>query len=130
MKAQTSAKRNEMTKTLLDYGFSKVKGSVLYNANSQIGTIQIDKAKEDNIPVYTNQEIILVYEGTFDPSKISKEIVLKSNLSLPINENEEIGYLKITYNEDHYQYPLIVKSKVEPLDFKELVGLYLKDILF
>ena len=130
MKAQTSDIRNGLTKTLLDYGFSRIKGSVLYNADSQIGTINIDKAKEKDIKVYTNQDIILIYEGTLDTNKMTKEIVLKSNLMLPIEANEEIGYLKITYDGNEYQYPLIVKEKVEPLNMWELVGSYLKDMLF
>lgn len=130
MKAPSSVKRNEMTKTLLDYGFSKIKGSVLYNADSQVGTISIEKAKDEKIPVYTKQDIIFVYEGALDNSKITKEIILNSNLSLPILENEEVGYLQITYGKDQYQYPLMVKNKVEPLDIKELMGFYMKDILF
>ena len=76
------------------------------------------------------KDIILIYENTLDPNKISKEIVLNNNLSLPILENENVCYLKITYDNQIYKYDLIVKEKIEPLKMNELIGPYLKDILF
>ncbi len=130
MNASDSKIRNAMTKTLLDYGFSKIKGNILYNANSEVGTINIPKAKTKDIKVYTPKDIILIYENTLDPNKISKEIVLNNNLSLPILENENVCYLKITYDNQIYKYDLIVKEKIEPLKMNELIGPYLKDILF
>ena len=43
MKAESSASRNQMTKTLLDYGFSKIKAKKLYYKDSVISTIKLDK---------------------------------------------------------------------------------------
>ena len=40
MKADSSASRNAMTKTLLDYGFSKVKYNKLYSKDRIICTIK------------------------------------------------------------------------------------------
>ena len=39
-------------------------------------------------------------------------------------------YLVIKYDNQEYRYPLIVKEDIEPLSVKELIGKYLKDILF
>ena len=130
MNASSSTIRNEMTKKLLDYGFSKVKATTLYNANSEITTINIDKAKNENIPLYTIDEVKLVYEGILDDSKITKEVILNENAILPIKANEIIATLRITYNDEVTEYPLIVKEDVEPLSVLELFGKYIIDILF
>ena len=130
MNASSSTIRNEMTKKLLDYGFSKVKATTLYNANSEITTISIDKAKNENIPLYTIDEVKLIYEGTLDDSKITKEVILNENAILPIKANEIIATLRITYNDEVTEYPLIVKEDIKPLSVLELFGKYIIDILF
>ena len=130
MNASSSTIRNEMTKKLLDYGFSKVKATTLYNANSEITTINIDKAKNENIPLYTIDEVKLVYEGTLDDSKITKEVILNENAILPIKANEIIATLRITYNDEVTEYPLIVKEDIKPLSVLELFCKYIIDIMF
>lgn len=130
MKADTSQNRNAMTKTLLDYGFSKLSCKKLYNKDSIISTIKIDKAKIENIDVYALDDINLIYEGKLDESKIEKEIRIIDNFMAPISKESIIGYLIIKYNNEEYKYPLIIKEDIESLSIKELLGKYLKDILF
>lgn len=130
MKADSSANRNAMTKTLLDYGFSRINSKKLYDKDSIISTINIDKAKNKNIYLYAKDNINLIYEGKLDEDKIIKEIELNDNLSAPINKGSIVGYLIIKYNDEVYKYPLVVKEDIEPLSIKELIGYYIKDILF
>lgn len=130
MKADSSTNRNAMTKTLLDYGFSKIKSKKLYNKDSVISTIKIDKAKNEQTNLYIKDDIYLVYEGKLDESLLKKEIILVNNLMAPIKENSEVGYLMIIYDNETYKYPLIVKEDIESLSIKELIGNYIKEILF
>lgn len=130
MKADSSTNRNAMTKTLLDYGFSKINSKKLYNKDSIISTIKVDKAKNDQINLYTLDDINLIYEGKLDESIIQKKIVLSDNCIAPISKGSIVGYLVIKYNNEEYKYPLIVKEDVESLSIKELIGQYIKDILF
>ena len=130
MKADSSASRNAMTKTLLDYGFSKVKSKKLYHKDSVITTIKIDKAKNEQIDLYSIDDINLIYEDKLDESKIEKEITLNDNFMAPISKGSIVGYLVIKYDNEEYKYPLTVKEDIELLSIKELIGKYLKDILF
>ena len=130
MKADSSTSRNAMTKTLLDYGFSKINSKKLYNKDSVISTIKVDKAKNHQINLYTLDDINLIYEGKLEESTIQKKIVLSDNCIAPISKGSIVGYLVIKYNNDEYKYPLIVKEDVESLSIKELIGQYIKDILF
>ena len=70
MKADSSTSRNAMTKTLLDYGFSKVNCKKLYNKDSIITTIKLDKAKNEQIDLYVVKDVNLIYEGKLDESLI------------------------------------------------------------
>ena len=130
MKADSSASRNAMTKTLLDYGFSKVKSKKLYHKDSVISTIKIDKAKNEQIDLYSIDDINLIYEDKLDESKMEKEIKLNDNFMAPISKGSIVGYLVIKYNNEEYKYPLTVKENIEILSIKELIGKYLKEILF
>ena len=130
MKADSSANRNAMTKTLLDYGFSKVKSKKLYNKDSIISTIKLDKAKNNQIDLYTIDDINIIYEGKLDESLINKEVILNDSFAAPISKGSIVGYLVIKYNNEEYKYPLTVKENIELLSIKELIGKYLKDILF
>ncbi|MCI5745673.1 MAG: D-alanyl-D-alanine carboxypeptidase [Erysipelotrichaceae bacterium] len=130
MNAKTSAKRNEMTKTLLDYGFLKLNGKVIYEKDSHVADISIKNAKEESIPIYCKNDIILVHEGAFNEENMKKTIILKDNLSLPIKANEEVGFLLLDYNEEQYQYPLYVKEEVLMVKYSELIKQYLLDMLF
>lgn len=129
MKADSSTSRNAMTKTLLDYGFSKVNCKKLYNKDSIITTIKLDKAKNEQIDLYVVKDVNLIYEGKLDESLIEKEIILNDDFTPPVSKGSIIGYLVIKYNNEEYKYPLTVKEDIEPLSIKELIGKYLKDIL-
>ena len=130
MKADSSASRNAMTKTLLDYGFSKVKAKKLYNKDSIISTIKLDKAKNEQIDLYTLDDVNLIYEGKLDESLISKEIILNDDFVAPSSKGSVVGYLVIKYDNQEYKHPLIVKEDIESLKIRELIGKYLKDMLF
>ena len=106
MKADSSTSRNAMTKTLLDYGFSKVNCKKLYNKDSIITTIKLDKAKNEQIDLYVVKDVNLIYEGKLDESLIEKEIILNDDFTPPVSKGSVIGYLIIKYNNEEYKYPL------------------------
>ena len=130
MKADSSANRNAMTKTLLDYGFSKVKAKKLYNKDTIISTIKLDKAKNETIDLYALEDVNLIYEDKLNEKDIVKEIKLNDDFVAPTKKGSIVGYLIIKYDNQEYKHPLIVKEDVESLKVAELIGKYLKDILF
>ena len=81
MKADSSASRNAMTKTLLDYGFSKVKSKKLYHKDSVISTIKIDKAKNEQIDLYSIDDINLIYEDKLDETFVDESRIFPKNVS-------------------------------------------------
>ena len=130
MKAESSASRNQMTKTLLDYGFSKIKAKKLYYKDSVISTIKLDKAKNESIALYSVDDINVLYEDNFDESLIEKSIVLNDDFKAPCEKGSIVGYLLIKYKDQQFKYPLMIKEDVESLKISELIGKYLLEILF
>ena len=130
MKADSSSSRNAMTKTLLDYGFSKVKTKKLYNKDTIISTIKLDKAKNETIDLYALEDVNLIYEDKLNEKDIVKEIKLNDDFVAPTKKGSIVGYLIIKYDNQEYKHPLIVKEDVESLKVAELIGKYLKEILF
>ena len=130
MKADSSTNRNAMTKTLLDYGFSKVKSKKLYNKDTIISTITLEKAKNKYIDLYTLDDVNLIYQDKLNEQDIIKEIKLNDNFMAPTCKGSIVGYLIINYDSQEYKYPLIVKEDIKPLKIKELIGKYLKEIIF
>ena len=130
MKAESSASINQMTKTLLDYGFSKMKAKKLYYKDSVISTIKLYKAKNESIALYSVDDINVLYEDNFDESLIEKSIVLNDDFKAPCEKGSIVGYLLIKYKDQQFKYPLMIKEDVESLKISELLGKYLLEILF
>lgn len=130
MNAKDSQTRNNLTKTLLDYGFSKIKSSLLYNKDSEIATIDLDKAKNEKVKIYTPNDIYLVYEGSLKENEIKKEVIINNAIMAPLKANDEIGFLRIRYGDDVHDYVLIVKEDIESLNTLDLFKDYIRNILF
>ena len=129
MKADTSANRNEMTKTLLDYGFSKLEAKTLYQANDKVATIEIKKAKQPKVDVYTPQDIQVILDKEKENVNIKQQIQLKDSLKAPLKKDSVIGQLVVTVDEDVYTFDLIIKEDIDLLTYKEIFGDFLKSIL-
>lgn len=129
MKADTSANRNEMTKTLLDYGFSKLEAKTLYQANDKVATIEIKKAKQPKVDVYTPQDIQVILDKEKENENIKQQIQLKDSLKAPLKKDSVIGQLVVTVDEDVYTFDLIIKEDIDLLTYKEIFGDFLKSIL-
>ncbi len=129
MKAPTSESRNEMTKSLLDYGFSKVKAKTLYHANDKITAIKMKHAKKEKIDLYLKNDVKVIIDQSLENPKIETKIQLLGNLQAPIKKDTIVGHLIVEVDNDTYTFDLIVKENVQKLKFKELFIDFLKDIL-
>lgn len=130
MKAETSEKRNKMTTTLMDYGFSQISGVKLYNKDEKIITIRVKKAKQDTTDVYLKDDVIAIVPSGYDNSKIVKTIKLNSSLAAPLAANSVIGKLIVQIDNDIYEYDIYIKDNVELLKFGDLFIKYLEEIFF
>ena len=129
MNAKTSVDRNEMTKSLMDYGFSKITSKTLYKANDKVASIKIQKAKKEKVDVYTTSDIQIILDKSVENPTISQQIKLKDTLKAPLKKGDIIGQLMVSVNQDIYSFDLIVNENVELLTYFEIFKDFLKDIL-
>lgn len=128
MKAENKEKRNKMTTTLLDYGFSQIQGVKLYNQDEKITSLKIKKAKQDSSDLFLKDEVIAIVPTGYDTNKIEKTIQLNENLAAPLKANEIVGKLILQIENDTYEYDIYIKDPVELLKFTDLFIEYLKEI--
>lgn len=129
MKAKSSALRNKMTTTLLDYGFNKVKAHPLYAKNDPMVTLKINKANEKETILYAQQDLYFITLKNANMNDVKKEVILKDNLNAPLKKDDFIGQLKITIGDEVQYYDLRLNEDVDCLNFYELFKDYLGDIL-
>ena len=129
MNCKTSKTRNEGTKKLLDYGFSKVKSYKLYNKDDVICKIKIDKAKNDSYDIITNKDINLITLEEFSRDLLIKEVKL-NDIKAPLKANEIVGKLIIKMpNQESAMFDLVVKDNVDLIEFKDLFIDYFNELL-
>ena len=129
MNSKTSKLRNEATKKLLDYGFSKVKSYKIYNKDDVICNIKINKAKNESYDIITNKDINLITLEEFSRDLLLKEIKL-NDIKAPLKANDVVGKLIIKMpNQESATFDLVVKDDVELLEFKDLFIDYFNELL-
>lgn len=97
--APSSAVRNEEVKQLLDYGFANYKTETIYQRNTVVDNIKINKNIEKNYDVVLSGDCSVLYEKGKTP-EFDKKIIYDSSLSAPISKDNPIGRVVITSKAD------------------------------
>lgn len=129
MNAPSSGERNSMTASLLDYGFSQLKGEKIYSAGDIILTTKIKNAKSDITNIYIDEDVYVVMPINYDANNIEKKIKFIDNLKAPLKNGDVIGTLFIKVDDLNYEFDLIVKEDVELLKFSDLFKEFFKDLI-
>jgi D-alanyl-D-alanine carboxypeptidase (penicillin-binding protein 5/6) len=91
--------RNAEVAAMFNYAFSRFTSLKLYEPGDKLGTVKVDKGKEDRLELVAKRRYsVLLKKGT-DPGKIRHELVLKGDLKAPVAAGQVIGTLAV-YNGD------------------------------
>ncbi len=124
--ANSEAEREEDSKKLLNYGFSKVKTFKLFSANEVLPeAIPVLYGKTYSLKVKVLQDIYATAEYKND---IKIQIKISGKLTAPISINEEVGNIIITTKYDRFVYSLYAANEVKSVNILEkfLIKLYEK----
>lgn len=84
---------NDCTR-LLDFGFENYSLRTLVSDGSFVGDVSVAHGMEDNIKVYTQQDV--VYPLTDDEySRVQKKVYLEEEVDAPVNEGQLVGTVDI-----------------------------------
>ena len=128
MKEDTKENRNQDTINMMEYGFSQYGITTILNNDEKIGSINIDNSKNKIVDYYLEEDVnIITTKGNKNIDyKIDKEIF---EVKAPLEKNTKIGKLVLTYNNNKYNYDLVVKEKIKKASFIDSLSYIFKNII-
>ena len=92
MRGETSSKRFEETRKLLDYGFSNYEYKELGKANDVVGIANIEKGIQGEVEAVLSSDAGVVIKKAKN-NNISQSIEIFNNISAPITKGQKVGEL-------------------------------------
>ncbi|MEK8133087.1 D-alanyl-D-alanine carboxypeptidase family protein [Paenibacillus filicis] len=120
------------TAKLLNYGFNNFESKTVLTAKTEIDslkTVNIKKGVELQVPVVTQTGLTLVAKkGTpADQFQITTEPIEEGKRVAPIQKDQVMGKVKVTYQNKEYSVNLIAKEEVEKAGWFRLFFRAIKD---
>lgn len=127
---ENSQIRNSETMSLLDYGFNNYKIEILKTTEDIVKEISLDKATSPKISLVPLNDIAILSKKSEDTKKYTYDIKITNN-NLPLKIGDEVGKIivKDSDNKKIKEEVLTVTENVDKLNFLELLGKTLTDML-
>lgn len=125
--AETSDKRFAAAKGLLDYGFANY--AVIAPEVPSLEPLTIRRGKLASVSLVSDPISILTEKGNKD--KIESQTIITEELTAPIQENTEVGYVSYTKNgEEIARGAIYTAESVEAISYGFLLGKIFRTLLF
>ena len=127
---ENSQTRNSETMSLLDYGFNNYKIEIIKTTNDIVKEISLDKATSSKISLVPLNDIAILSKKSADTKKYTYDIKITNN-NLPLKIGDEVGKIIIKDNDNKNikEEILTVTENVDKLNFLELFGKTLTDMI-
>ena len=99
MKGETSGKRFEEARKLLDYGFTNYEYKELGKANDVVGIANIEKGIEGVVEAVLSSDAGVVIKKAKN-NNISQNIEIFNNISAPITKGQKVGELTFSLDDE------------------------------
>ncbi len=124
-----SGVRNSETMSLLDYGFNNYKIEILKTKDDIVKEISLDKATSPKISLVPLNDIAILSKKSADTKKYTYDIKITNNLPLKIGDEVGKIIVKDSDNNKVKEEVLTVTENVDKLNFLELFGKTLTDMI-
>ena len=120
--------RNEDTISMMEYGFSMYGSENILNKNKFEEKMIVENAKNREIKYYLEDDVNIIVNKNVKDVKydIEKELY---NVKAPLKKNDVVGKIKLKYDNNLYEYNLIVKDNIEKSSFMEIFNNILNDLI-
>ncbi|MFD1360613.1 D-alanyl-D-alanine carboxypeptidase family protein [Lentibacillus salinarum] len=95
MGADTTKERNANISSMLDYAFNHFETKNLYEKGETITALELLKAEDESIDVVTSESVSTIHRKGEEDKDVSVSVNMKSDLSLPIQQGDQVGELVI-----------------------------------
>ena len=111
----------EDSMSLLDYGFSQVKASVVHSKGDIITAIPVSTGRESSIDLVLTQDIVFAVSD-HDKNAFQAIIDTPPAVEAPVAAGQKIGHLRVLYNGKEYDaIDLITAKEVQRKSFFQLL---------
>ena len=125
MGAETRDERNNIARTLLDYGFSNY--ALFKTEECELEKITLKGAKKNETMIYNTQFSIVVPKS--EVKKIETVYEIPEYISAPIKENQCVGKVIYKLNGDKLgESDVVVKEEIEKIKFTDILTKMLEKI--
>lgn len=83
---------------MLEYGFSQFKPLQFAVKGQLMDSVEINADKKAKVDLYTATDVKALIPTSVDEKAVVSNVVLNPDIALPISENQVLGKLNITYN--------------------------------
>ena len=117
MKEPDSKTRNKEIMEMINVGFSQIEYQLFFKQNEIYSDYTFEFGKpQDNYLIYLEDVGTITQKNT--SLEITNQEFIQTNFDLPIEQNEKIGELTITFNnQDKITIDIGIKEKVAKMDF-------------
>lgn len=126
MGAEDENKRNELSKTLLQYGIDNYSKETIGSENKVIATTKIPNSKKEEIEIYPIRNVSVLKKKD---ENVDVEVVLNEKLKAPLEKGEVVGMLKVLKDDVIVdEVDLVVKEDYKRAFFLTTIFRYIKRI--
>lgn len=119
--------RSTDTISLMEYGFSNYGSESILKKNDYSKSMFIQNANKRKINYHLDRDInIIVDKNTRNIDYKIDTIV--NEIKLPLKKNDKVGSIIVNYDNNKYEYDLIVNEDINKLNFFKVIGYLLLDI--
>ena len=119
MGEENSNTRNSEVTEMLDYGFSNYGVLNILSTNDKVGTLDIIKGKKNSSPLYSKEDMIVLYKKIDKKPIITYELET-SKKEAPLKKGSVVGKIKINKNNNYLKsIDLVINEDIKKLNFIE-----------
>ena len=128
MKEDSKDNRSKDTVNMMEYGFSNYGSKTILNKDTYKKSTTIDNAKIRNVNYYLKDNVNIIVDKSKNnvKYKIDEELY---NVKAPLPKNSVIGKVKLSYDNNTYEYDLIVKDTIKKSSYFDYIYNIFKDLI-
>lgn len=128
MGEENSNTRNSEVSEMLDYAFSNYGVLNVLSSKDKVATLDIINGKKNNTPLYSKEDMIVLYKKIDKKPIITYELNILKNQA-PLKKGSVVGKIKINKNDNYLKsIDLVINEDIEKLNFIEQYFKNIKNI--
>ncbi|MTI94846.1 MAG: D-alanyl-D-alanine carboxypeptidase [Firmicutes bacterium] len=129
MDAPTYTLRTQDAINLLNYGFGHWRSEVLHQRGEVLGTVPVDKGRQEVLDLITANDVTMLIDKTADGEPEVK-LNLPGHVQAPVSQGEVVGTVEVLLNDEVVEtVDLIAAEAVAKANWFQMIGKIMRSLL-